>query len=75
VVRELWRVARKYVVHLDWFEDYLKGYQTGWCWLHDYQALWKALGASPMMHRMASTGIQTAFIIPKTISEHESSSR
>lgn len=65
VMKELRRVARKYVVHLDWFEGYLRGYHTGWCWVHDYPTIWKALGMEATEYQMSSTGIQRAFIVSK----------
>lgn len=68
VLRELWRVARRYVVHLDWSEDYLPGFGTGWCWVHDYPALWASLGATAERVRLRSTGIQSVFIVRKPVS-------
>lgn len=65
VMAELFRVARRYVVHLDWYEDYLPGYETGWCWMHDYPGLWQSMGVTPRQIRVRSTGIQSVFIVEK----------
>ena len=67
VLKELWRVARLYVVHLDWFEDYLVDHGTGWCWVHDYPRLWEALGATATEVRLRSTRIQSAFVVSKPL--------
>jgi len=64
--QELLRVARSYVVHLDWFEDYITGFRTGWCWVHDYPKLWQALGAICRDVPMESVGIQRVFIVSKS---------
>ncbi len=62
---ELSRVAQRYIVHLDWFEDYLVGHATGWCWVHDYTALWRSLGLEVREYRLKSTGIQSVFVVDK----------
>ena len=64
--QELLRVARSYVVHLDWFEDYITGFKTGWCWVHDYPKLWQAHGATSRDVPMKSVGIQRVFIVSKS---------
>lgn len=65
VAREMLRVSRRHVVHVDWYEDYLVGHQTGWCWAHDYPALWDDLGVEVRQVRLRSTGIQSVFVISK----------
>jgi len=65
VLRELWRVSRRYIVHLDWFEDYLKGFETGWCWVHDYSSLWKSMGIPAKEIRLKSSKLQSVFVVEK----------
>ena len=65
VAAEMWRVARRHIVHLDWFEDYMIGEGTGWCWVHDYEALWRRLGGRVQTHRLHSMGIQCVFVVEK----------
>ncbi len=68
-LKELLRITRRYVVHLDWYEDYLVGHQTGWCWVHDYPALWRSIGAEVREVRLKSTGIQSVFLISRPSGE------
>jgi len=70
VTRELWRVARRHIVHLDWSEDYMVGEGTGWCWVHDYEALWRSLGGTVRVHRLRSIGIQCVFVVEKPAAAH-----
>lgn len=69
VAREMLRVSRRHVVHVDWYEDYMVGHQTGWCWAHDYPALWDDLGVEVRQVRLRSTGIQSVFVISKRESQ------
>ncbi len=59
---ELLRIARRQVVHLDWYEDYMVGFQTGWCWAHDYARLWESAGAVVRVVPLRSNRLQTVFI-------------
>ena len=70
VLRELWRVSRRYILHLDWYEDYLAGYGSEWSWVHDYPRLWKSLGASPEELRIKVAGLQRAFLVTKPVGSH-----
>ncbi|MEK6911233.1 MAG: class I SAM-dependent methyltransferase [Candidatus Thermoplasmatota archaeon] len=62
---ELWRVSRRYILHIDWFEDYLIGYGTAWSWVHDYTTLWQSFGARPDVSRLRASGLQRAFLVTK----------
>ncbi len=62
---ELWRVSRRYIHHIDWFEDYLIGYGTAWSWVHDYPTLWESFGAGPDVRRLRASGLQRAFLVTK----------
>jgi len=73
-LREMLRVTRSLVVHLDWYEDFLVGHQTGWCWVHDYPVLWRSLGADVREVRLRSNGIQSIFIVRAHMSTDRSPS-
>jgi SAM-dependent methyltransferase len=73
VLTEFQRVAKGYVVHLDWYEDFLSGFGTGWNWMHDYKALWRGFGQSPKEIRVDVTGIQSIFVVPMSERRSETS--
>lgn len=71
---ELLRVSRRHVVHVDWFEDYLAGFQTGWCWVHDYSRLWTELGATATVIPLESERLQRAFVISRVLQSTKTNS-
>jgi len=62
-LKELLRVSSRHVLHVDWFENYLLGFETGWCWMHDYSRLWAELGVKPAVLRLDTERLQRAFVV------------
>jgi SAM-dependent methyltransferase len=56
------RVSRKYVVNVDWFEDYMVGSQVGHCFVHDYPALYRGLGLKVRKVPLPEGLLQSIFV-------------
>jgi SAM-dependent methyltransferase len=62
---EMARVARRYVVNLDWYESYAVGVGLRFSWIHDYVAAYAALGLSVTTFPVREPGRQMIFVAVK----------
>ncbi len=61
-LNEMARVARKYVVNLDWYERYAIGTERDFCWIHDYPSFYVSLGLEVTIFAPQPRALQAGFL-------------
>lgn len=61
-IREMARVTRRYVVSVDWYEDFMVGEQVRYGFVHDYGALYAREGFSVRRLPVGGSTLQSLFI-------------
>jgi SAM-dependent methyltransferase len=65
-IREMARVTRRYVVSVDWYENFMMAEQVRHCFVHDYAALYAREGFSVRRIPLRASVLQSVFLAERS---------